>query len=213
MTALAARARGLGTTVLAGEALAAIELARDREQLVAALAHAGVPADASPDAVDRCARDRVARDLATLARWSSALALIELDEDRRSLRALVRGLAAGTGAGRRSAAAIATSSLPAGELAELAALPTIDALAERLARRGHPLAGALLVPHRAAAPIDVLAIEIALARGFTAAAARAHVRDRALGAYLAQVIDAENAAAALLLAERGAGLSAEHAFV
>ncbi|TMQ04266.1 MAG: hypothetical protein E6J90_51775, partial [Deltaproteobacteria bacterium] len=100
MTAVAARARGLATTVVAADALAAIDRARDAGELAAALARADlrVVAPIDGDAIDRLARDRVAADLAVLARWTDALAPLELDEDRRSLRAIVRGVAAGASA-------------------------------------------------------------------------------------------------------------------
>jgi hypothetical protein len=51
-----------------------------------------------------------------------------------------------------------------------------------------------------------------LTRLFAARAARGPL-DRAMRSYLAQLIDAENAGAALLLASRGGDLSAERAFL
>lgn len=209
MTAVAARARGLVTTLVEGDALAAIDRARDSSELAAALARANLhvsgPQDA--DAVDRLACERVARDLAVLARWTDALAPVELDEDRRTVRALVRGLAAGAPTARRLLAAIPTARLPARELAVLAASTTIDELASGLARCGHPLAPALAGTRT---PVDSFEIELRLAHRF---AELARSRDEALRTYLAQVIDAENAGAALLVAVRGGSVDVARAFV
>lgn len=209
MTAAAARARGLVTTVASAEALAAIDRASDREAFAAALARAQlrVAGPIDPDAIDRFVRDRIAADLAVLARWTHAVALLELDEDRHSLRAIVRGLAGDASPARRLAGAVPTTSLPASELATLASAPAIEAVAARLTRRGHPLAPALA---GARMPVDVFALELALARRF---AALARASDLALRTYLAQTIDAENAATALLAATRGAGLDVAHMYL
>jgi vacuolar-type H+-ATPase subunit C/Vma6 len=232
MTALAARARGLVTTVVSGDALAAIERAHEATALAAALARAGLASpvwtgDAS--AIDQVVRDRAASDFAILSRHGEAgdparsaiagtapaaapLWPVWLDEDRRSLRAIVRGLAAGIGPERRLSGTVPTPSLPAGALAELARSTRVVELAARLARRRHPLAAALAATAAPAAqpgaPIDLLAIELALAQRF---AALARSRDRALAIHVAQVIDAENTGAALLLAARGGELAAERA--
>lgn len=209
MTAIAARARGLATTVASADALAAIDRARDAGELAAALARAGLYISGPPsaDAIDRAAAGRVAHDLAVLARWSDAIAPLELDEDRRSLRVLVRGLASGAPTTSRLAATIPTVRLPAHELAALAELPTIEQLAPALARLHHPLASAL---GGARSPVDPLALELRLMRRF---AELARSRDHALRTYLAQQIDAENTGAALLLAARGTGIDVDRAFV
>lgn len=210
---VAARARGLTTTVIAGDALAAIDAAADGPALARALACAGLalPAGtAEADAVDRAARDRTAGDLAVLARWTGALDAIALDEDRRSLRAIVRGLAAGASAARRLAGTVPTARLPAPVLATLAAATGLADAAALLDRRRHPLAAALHAPRP---PVDPLEIELALARRFAEHASVRRARDPALRAYLAQLIDAENTGAALLLASRGGDLDPARAFV
>ncbi len=197
MTAIAARARGLVTTVLSADALAGLDRARDAHALAAI---AGV---AEPEAIEHAVRDRAHADLATLARWSDALAPLELDEDRRSLRAIVRGLAAGASARRKLAGAVPTARLPTRALAALAGASSLPELVDLLG--DHPLAPALAQPR-----LDPLELELALARRF---GELARTRDRALRTYLAQVIDVENAIAALLLAERGRGYAADAAFV
>lgn len=194
MTAVAARARGLETTVLAPAVLGELELARDSRDFAELTGLADVAA------VEAATRERAEHDLATLARWSDALAPLVLDEDRRSVRALVRGLAAGAPSMQRLAATIATPALPAKTLVHLAEATTIGELVEALG--DHPFARVLA---GARAPLDPLAIELALTRRF---AELARSRDRALRTYLSQVIDAEHAGAALLLAERGRELDA-----
>lgn len=229
--ALAARARGLTAQVIAGEALAAIDAAPDGPALAEALARAdlalpggaGADAGAAADTIDRLARDRTASDLAILARHDAcgALAVIALDEDRRSLRAIVRGIAAGASAERRLAGTVPTARLPAPVLTALAGAATLADAAALLARGRHPLAAALAArpgtdPKGGSAPrlasLDVLEIELGLARRFVEWAARGP-RDRAMRSYLAQLVDAENAGAAVLLASRGGDLPAERAFL
>ncbi|MGE5186021.1 MAG: V-type ATPase subunit, partial [Acidobacteriota bacterium] len=200
MTAVAARARGLETTVLAAPVLAELERARDGRELAELLARAGLPGLAGAPAIERAVRARAGHDLVTLARWSHAIAPLALDEDRRSLRALVRGLASGISSERRLAGTVPTALLPARALAELAEAPTVEELAALLA--DHPLAPALAA---ATKPVDLLALELALTRRFGELAS---TRDRALRTYLAQVIDTEHAIAALLLADRGHELDA-----
>jgi vacuolar-type H+-ATPase subunit C/Vma6 len=206
--AVAARGRGLVTTVVTGDALAAIDRARGPGELAAALAAAQLPVAAPPDAdaVDRLARDRIAADLAVLGRWTDALAPLELDEDRHTLRALVRGLAAGAPAAQRLAV-VPTRLLPRPALERLAGARTIEELAAELAHHGHPLAPAL---RGARTPVDTLELELRLAHRF---AGLATARDRALRTYLAQQIDVENTGAALLVATRGAGIDVARAFV
>ncbi|HEY5948558.1 MAG TPA: V-type ATPase subunit [Kofleriaceae bacterium] len=163
----------------------------------------------SPEAVERELRRRLATDFKILARWASRdqLAVLELDEDRHSLRAIVRGLAAGVPSERRRIAAVATSRLTERVLDELAAATSIDAIARELAAIDHPLHDAFETDTTS---IDVFAIELALAKSY-ARAARAHAHDRALATYLAQVIDAENATSARLLVARGGNIvPAEH---
>ncbi len=192
---LVARARGLATHLLAEDAL--VELG-------------------PPELVERAARDRAAAELAILERWAAdrtdALTAIVDDEDRRSLRGLVRGLAAATPLGARLGGAVPTSRLPAATLRDLAAQPTAAALAARLAHHAHPAATALAAP-LAHTPLDLLAVEQALAGWFATRARRGARADRALALHVAQVIDVENAGAARLLAARGRALDAAAHFL
>ncbi|HVV88457.1 MAG TPA: V-type ATPase subunit, partial [Kofleriaceae bacterium] len=154
-------------------------------------------------------RDRDERGL--LARWDDdapdALAVLDDDDDRATLRAAVRGVAAHASSSARRAAATTTAALPEAALADLAAATSGAEVAMVLGLFDHPAAGAL-APLLAAAPLDLVAIELALARWFAGRAlARAH--DHALAAHVAQVLDVDAARAALLLATRGRELDAE----
>jgi hypothetical protein len=212
-TELAVRARGLTTHLAREDALAAIEHARDPIALGAALAAARIlppPGLASPDALERALRGRAADDLVVLGRWGR-LALLDafvLDQDRRSVRAILRGIAAGASIERRLEGTVATARLPDRALALLASATSGGELDRALAHARHPLAGAI----PAADPIDLCEAELALAQRF-AAVARASGRARAIAAYVAQVIDVENATAALLLAARGDDVDRARVFV
>jgi len=180
--ALAARARGLAGRRLAarGDALAV------------------------EDALQVAAAD----ELVILARWGDdALAPIELDEDRRSLRTIIRGLAGGVVGERRRAGAVPSRSLPARVIAQLATATSLGEIAAVLAKERHPYAD--LVAGEGA--VDTLAIELALARRFAELVCDAG--DAAMRIYVAQVLDVENAAAAMLLAERGGKLAPADAFL
>lgn len=227
MSALVARARGLEGRILDEAVLAEIERAGDARTLAAALGRAGLLEDASYATLERAVRRRVADDLAVLARWSSAepeaMTIIELEQDCQSLRAIVRGLAAGVSPERRRTATMPTSRLPDRVLVQLSEATTLDELHRILSARSHPLATAFQpdVGHgdRARAGArrrsaeaasvaipDVLEVEVALTKAF-AASARAETGDRALEAFVHQAIDAQNAMAALLLAARGSEIS------
>jgi vacuolar-type H+-ATPase subunit C/Vma6 len=214
MNRLVARARGLHGRLLGEPALVEIERASDPRTLAAALGRAHLPEDPSHDAIERLTRARVADDLAILSRWSERdeLFAFELDDDRYSIRAIVRGLATAAPTERRRLATVATSRLPERALARLAQSRSVTELAHGLAELEHPLAPALDADADADAAIDVLALEHALARTY-ARVALEHVHDDAVGAYVAQTIDGENAGTALLLAARGGALSREDHFI
>lgn len=200
---IAARARGLGTRLLSAELLAEIDAAVDPAPV---LVRAGFPMQ--PEEVDEAVHGRIAHDAEILARWSDELgnaptrrgtrgplAPLWLDEDRRSLRAIIRGLAARALPRRKLAGIIATPSLPPLVLGELVAQTSLAGIAHVLAAHGHPYARAI-----AGEALDPLVIEIALGHRF---GELAHSRDAAMRVYVRQAIDAENTEAALLIAARG----------
>ena len=214
MIELVARARGLAGRLLSEELLVDVERARDVRSLAAALRGAGITTISAP-AVDATVRRTLANELALLVRWTGerngrrdTLAVIELDEDRRSLRGILRGLAAGVAPDSRLEGAIATSHLPERALTQLATAATIADLQRRLARLDHPFSRALIVEPGA---IDLVAGELALARAF--AAATASTRETAARIYIAQLIDIENVAAITAFRSRGRALHVDRLFL
>jgi vacuolar-type H+-ATPase subunit C/Vma6 len=186
MSALVARARGIQARLAA---------------------NAMLEAKLSPATVEHEVRSRIAADYMTLARWAKPeeLAILELDEDRRSLRAVVRGLAAAVPTEQRRLGTIPTSRLGERTLTALSAATSIEEIARKLTAIKHPLRHAF---QHSTPVIDVFAIEHGLAKAY---ACTAHSDDRALRVYVTQLIDAENAASALLLASRGGDLAlADH---
>jgi vacuolar-type H+-ATPase subunit C/Vma6 len=242
MSGLVARARGLEGRILGEAALGEIERAGDVRTMSAALGRVGLLEDAGYATVEREARQRVAEDLAILAQWAAseraAMEVIELDEDCHSLRAIVRGMAAGVSPERRRAATTPTSLLPEHVLAELAATASPVEIQRVLVRRDHPLASAFaeivdvdvhVTRSRARtrpcgrqghgtdddirpAVIDVLAVEVALTQTF-ALAVRRIASDNALATFVTQTIDVQNAGSALLLAARGQELVDDDMFI
>ena len=200
-----ARVRGLGLHLFRREAIEALASASDVREMAARLRTAGLDSDATPHGIDLAIRRRAARRLATLARWcaerTGTLAVVFEDEDRRSLRAILRGAAQGAAPELRLAGTIPTPSLPERALAELARLPDPGSVAALLAVWGHPYGAPLLDEARPPHP-DLLRLEVALERTF-AARALAAARGRGLRAFVREEIDLGNAWSASLLAGEG----------
>jgi len=206
---LNARARGLGTRLLRRDALDALAQLPDLAAVSAALRGHGYPIEegiAAPAALELGLRRRAAACLRVLARWSGSrvpvLAVLFEDEDRRSLRALLRGAVQRARADARLAGLIPTPALPERALGQLAALPAPRAIAALLTAWGNAYGSALL-PVAAAAEPDLFALEVVVNRTFAARASRAARRAPLLASYVRETIDLENAYAALALAGEG----------
>ena len=208
-----ARARGLGTHLLNRGDLDALARQPDLAALGEALGRAGIipsggPEEDGAEPIERAIRRWAAALLRTLARWvgarSAALPLVFELEDRRSLRALFRGAVAGVPAARRLASLVPTPALPERALAALASLSTVQEIAALLSVWRHPIAGPLSEV-ATAGPADLLAIERALGGAMLGAATRAARRSgsRGLRELVADEIDLENVAQALVLAGGG----------
>jgi hypothetical protein len=205
--ALVARARGLGTHLLSRVSLVAARQAPDLESLAHRLEERGIPATPRPitaEALELSVRRWAARELARLARWLPAGdplgdALFG-EEDRRSLRAMLRGAAAGAPPARRLAGLIPTPTLPERLLAELARQPAPAAVAALLATWRHPLGPALRAATTGAEP-DLAEMERALVHA-SLDALRARTRRHRLGAWTRDSIDIANARLAVGLAGR-----------
>lgn len=198
---LVARSRGLATHLLPRAELMALARADDAAALSDALARhpdyraAGGAID--PAGLEAWARDVAGRRLALLGRWAGprtrTLAVIFEDEDRRSVRQVLRGAAQGAAPAQRLAGLLATPSLPAGALEELARLDTPRAVAGLLAAWKNPYAEGLL-PAVAGPTPDLLRTEATLAGTFARRATRGAKRGgRTLRRHVARLIDAENA--------------------
>jgi len=206
---LIARARGLGTHLLTTPQLAALARAPDLAALADGLRRHGYPMGEetrSPADLEVAVRRVAGAQLGVLGRWAGrrgeTLAVLFEDEDRRSLRALLRGAVAGAPAEERVAGLLPTGALPAPALAELAHQTTPAAVAAVLTAWGNPYGSALL-PEAGAAQPDLLKLEVRVNRTFAARALRAarHAGHRSpLVEHVRETIDLENAATALVLA-------------
>ncbi|MHB2033092.1 MAG: V0D/AC39 family V-type ATPase subunit [Gemmatimonadaceae bacterium] len=220
---LVARARGLSGRLLAPATLHALALSTDGRAFsnaLARMAYLAFPSNAPPPddrAVEAAIRRVIARHMAVLSRWSRdnddlLVPLLE-DEDRRSIRALVRGAMAGVPPDVRTAGLVPTPALPARVLDELALLGDISSIAAVLLALGHPFAGALAAEAHLDRP-DLFSIEQAVMRAWAAGALGAARRgDAALRLYVQRMIDVHNLCAARLLAEQRSDATAHALFV
>lgn len=216
-----ARARGLSTHLLEHAQLAALSAVPDLPTLAARLRDLGltIPETAEPTAaeLELAVRRRAARELAILGRWTARrpelVAVLFDEEDRRSVRALVRGAVERAPAELRIAGLVPTPALPERALEELARAPTPAAVAALLVAWQHPFGPPLAARARSPQP-DLYALEQALDR---AAAARLTAVARRVGGLLAafvhQTIDLENALGAVALASVPTEVAARDAFL
>lgn len=206
---LDARARGLATRLLGRARLESLARAADLDTAAAELARLGLiplPAGgASPANLEEGLRRTAAARLLVLARWcgdrESALAVLYEEEDRRSLRSLLRAAAAGAPPELRLAGLIPTPGLPEKALRELARQATPAAMAVLLVAWGNPYGPPLLEEAERPHP-ELFALESALEQVFTERLSRAARRGgRELKAWARETIALESALADLLLAE------------
>lgn len=216
---LDARARGLATHLLGRAELQALAQAPDRAALAEALRQRGYPVEeGEPTAatLELALRRVAAERLRVLARWSGAradaLAVVFEDEDRRSLRALLRGSVQGVNADARLAGLIPTPALPERALRELAQRDKPAAIAALLIAWRNPYGSALLAAASAAHP-DLFRLELLVSRTFAARALRAAGRAGPLAAYVRETLDLENAFSALVLAVEGKDVTPKDAFL
>lgn len=218
--ALNARARGLGTHLLRRSDLEALARAPDAAALAAGLRALGVPlaeGDLEPAALDLGVRRLAAERLRVLARWCGTRPAVRLvlfeDEDRRSLRAVVRGAVQGVPADVRLSGLVPTPELSERALQELAKQRTPSAAAALLIAWGNPYGPALLDTATSAHP-DLFRLDLALNRGWAVRASRAAAQEGGvLEAYVRETIDLENASTALALSSAGNDVAPKDAFL
>jgi vacuolar-type H+-ATPase subunit C/Vma6 len=210
---LNARARGLGTHLLSRLQLEGLAREPDLPSLRDGLRRFGIATGESgatviPEDLELAIRRWAAACLRTLARWAgpraAALPTVFEDEDRRSLRAILRGAVHGSPAERRLAGLVPTPALPERALQELARAPTAAVVATLLAAWRHPYAAPLAPAIRTTQP-DLFALELGLARAFADRAVHAARRagDPGLLRFARETIDLENALSAVVLTVEG----------
>jgi vacuolar-type H+-ATPase subunit C/Vma6 len=209
---LNARARGLGTRLFTRGQLESAARATDAAALTDAFRRLGLPLPgehevAAPAELELAVRRWAAGALRTLARWAgprvAALAVIYEEEDRKSLRAILRGAVRGAPAETRLSGLIPTPALPERALEELARQPTPAAVAALLTAWRNPY-GAVLAAAASVAQPDPFTLDLALDRALAARALAASRRASGeLVGHVRETIDLTNALTALVLAVAG----------
>lgn len=220
--ALVARSQGVATHLLSREALESLAEAADVASFSRALARIGADLEPMGEApglaeIERAVGRTAGRHLRTLLRWQpprpGALDVFIADQERRSLRALLRGALQGAPAAARRAGLLPTPALPEAALAELARQASPAAVVTHLILLGYPGAARLL-PLTAKARPDLFPIEVALLRGLAVRAGTAAQRgDVFLRDFVRERIDVGNIQNALLLAEGPQDVNPAEAFV
>ena len=218
---LVARARGLATRLVARRTLERLAEADGVESFTHHLSrlHAVLDPIADPGdvfAVEGAVRNAAARHLVTLRRWQNrpdALDVFAAYQDRRSLRALLRGAAEGAPLERRVAGLLPTPSLPHDALMKLGRCATPRDVVRHLVELGHDDAKRLLEAI-GRSPADLLSMEIALLQAVAERVVRIAARgDYVLRGFVESSIDLANAQHALLLAGEPRDLHAADLFV
>ena len=204
---LVARAKGLAGRLVPRQTLETLATAEKLEAFVQSLSRLGTAIDpigepADVFAVERAIGRTASRHLWTLYRWQEGtpgvLDVFAAHQDRRSLRALLRGAAAGAASEARIRGLLPTSSLPQRALTELARQPSPSAVVQQLVLLTHP-DGSRLLPLVQTSQVDLFAIDVALLGGFADRARRIAIRaDQVLREFVCLLIDAGNAENALL---------------
>lgn len=217
-----ARARGLGTRLFSRGQLESLARAGGAAALTAGFRRLGLPVSgereaATPPELELAVRRWAAAALRTLARWAGprvlALAVIYEEEERKSLRTIVRGAVRGAAAEARLSGLVPTPALPERALEELARQPTPAAVAALLSAWRNPYGAALAAAAGAGQP-DPFALDLALDRTFVARALAASRRAGGdLLAYVRETIDLANALTALVLAVAGRDVVPKEVFL
>jgi vacuolar-type H+-ATPase subunit C/Vma6 len=206
-----ARARGLTSQLLPPAQWRELCQAADIPAVAARLSTGGwhlAPsgaAPATPGAIELAVRRRAGARLRLLARWAGSrvarLTPLFDDEDRRSLRAIVRGAAAGVPAQERLWGLVPTPALPLRALAQLARAADVAEVAAQLTAWRHPLAQGFSVDVRGPHP-DLFKLDVAMTRAFARrAGAAARRADAPMRLFVQRTVDLENFWTALALAE------------
>ena len=220
--ALVARSRGISTRLLSRQMLEGLAEADDLDAFARSLSRAvrqvesvAMPVDVF--ALERAVAHTASRHLETLARWrerpAGVLDIYAADQDRHSLRALLRGAAAGAPPSARRRGSLPTASLPQPALIRLASASSPADVVRQLVLLDHPDARRLL-PLVQVAQVDLFAVDTALLVGFAERATHvAAGADQPARDFVHVAIDAGNVQNALLLAAESADVVEANAFV
>lgn len=217
LESLTVRAAGLAARLLTPEGSHRTLSATDLPTLARELSAAGYPsAEARPDApaLELAIRRGASARLRQLARWDSTGRLgpiLFADEDRRSLRAVLRGAVAGLSPEARLSGTLPTPRLPERALNELARQPTIAAVAALLALWRSPYAAPLAAAQHGKP--DLLELEVALGRQIGADQLQAAGADPGWRDFVRESLDLDNLRTALILAGRGDEIAPDHLFI
>jgi vacuolar-type H+-ATPase subunit C/Vma6 len=202
-----ARVHGLGTHLLSSMQLHYLAGARDLADLGHRLEAAGLRTGGgtgSAEALEQSIRRIAGQRLLLLARWCGArtgsLRIVFEDEDRRSVRALLRGLVNGAPPDLRQAGLIPTPELPLRAIEELALQHSPGQFAALLVAWGNAYGSAML--ESVAGPqSELLTAELAIARVWGERVREgARHGDLVLREFVAESHDIENMVTAMLLA-------------
>jgi vacuolar-type H+-ATPase subunit C/Vma6 len=206
---LVVRAKGLSTRLVSRQTLEALAEAGDVDSFARSLSRLAPQVESTTAPIDVFAIERAIgrtaqRYLETLDRWRERTAgILDLHaarQDRHSLRALLRGAAAGAPPSARLRGSLPTTSLPQPALARLAVASSPGDVVRELVSFDHPDARRLL-PLVQASQTDLFAVDVALLAGLSERATHAAARaDRQARDFVHVHIDAGNAQNALLLA-------------
>lgn len=200
---LNARSRGLSASLLPPDVLREAAGSDSAGELAGRLSRAGYPPDggelpSTPDGLDRAVSRVTGWRLGLLHRWAGdlrdRLPVVFEAEDRRSLRALLRGIAEGADPERRLRGLVPTPTLSRRALREIADAGSVELLVERLREEEHPLADALAdAPTEGPASSGLFEAELALDRAFARRASTAASPDPDLREFAARRVDRANA--------------------
>jgi vacuolar-type H+-ATPase subunit C/Vma6 len=180
-------------------------------------ASAATLAPVRPERVERETR-RVAGDrVAIISTWcgdrAELLAPLFDDEDRRSLRTIVRSVAAHAPAEQCAAGLLPTPALPVAALDDLAHRDRLRDIAAALTAWGNPYGAAMMTESLRETP-DLFALQLAIDRAYAnrAVPIASRVGDP-IEWYVHMLIDAENARAALAVADHAVERDATSLFI
>lgn len=215
-----ARARGLAGHLLDAPARGRVQAAPDLPSLCRELQRFGYPlepgvgARTAERAVERVRSERQALLLRWLGKRCSHVRFVLEADDRRAIRALVRGAEAGLPASARVAAVPPACGVPEGWIRSAADTATPEEALSRLADLGQPLAERARVEREELMETSpdlppLLAVELALGRAWAGRAVEGGKRGGAeIRRAVALAVDLENAWSALVLAPSEGPLAA-----